>query len=694
MTARQLKDLVAPPGVAPESWQSRAPDWLYTSNKPAVGPSDDLTRVLALPRRPVLNFDSDRARALVELITTRYRRERTEQCSCRTIDPDRFKGGVEGCIKVLNKAQAWALYEIGIVQGLQGSISVGYGKTILDLLAPLALADAWVAEHQRKGIEVNRSSYTVLLLVPTGLQKQLAKEYDLLSQHFRVPSLIFHTLPIHKSVQGEPTLHVYPYSKLSRPEATTFFKVLKPHAVIADESHSLGDTSSVRTNRFLTYMGESGAGFANWTGTLTGDGLEDYAHLTAFALKQRSPLPLDPVIVREWASAIDPVKGDDWTAPPGALLDGLIKTGCQVSGEHVYKGFSRRLSESLGFVTVTTPPIDCGIEIYERHINLPATEAGDRVPNTPKEDDRAPGGLWPGIADCLASVRNGVRPDGEELLESFAIARCLRELASGFFYRWIFPRGEPESLIAKWREDRKKYRKEVREQFSSRQEYMDSPYLCQLAAMRHHGDIAKGGIVEIIDDETGEKKTVDTSHLPEWESVYWPAWRDIKDLVKPSTEPVWIDDFLALDSVEWAKEHLGIVWYDHAAFGRRVAQLGKLQIFGGGPEALDRLVRERGDRSIVLSIKAHGTGRDGLQRLFNKQLVANPLSSAKGWEQVIGRIHRIGQLQTSTLTWFYRHTAELRSHVDTALSKALYIEGTLGAAQKLRLGFVMNELPR
>lgn len=707
-----LSDMVAKPGHAPREWQSKAPDHLYTGHKPAVQNSPDLARVLALPRRPQLDLDSDRARRLVELMTRRYARPRTTPCRCAEIDPDRFKNGNVGCIRCLNAAQAWALYEIGIVQGCEGPIGVGHGKTILDLLAPLALADAWVAENQRRGVTVDASKYVVLLLVPPGLQKQLDREYQLLSQHFRVPSIVFHALPIPPRLcDGEATLHVYPYSKLSRPEATTFFRTLRPHAVIADEAHHLGDPDAVRTGRFIGYMEATfEARLCNWTGSLTDSSIEDYAHLCKYALKTRSPLPLDPEVVKEWASALDPGESDEeggWAADPGELLEGLVRTGCQLEGEHVYVGFHRRLVETLGVVAVTSPAVDCGVEIYERTPVVDGStdhDEEDHVPNTPREDPRAPevegrpAGYWPGIRDCLDMVRGGVRPDGEELLEAFPKARCARELASGFFYRWIFPRGEPESLIKRWREARKHYRREVREQMASREEHMDSPYLCQLAAMRYHGDIPRGGVQEILDEESGEVRVVDTTHLPLWASKHWPAWRDVRDLVEPAQEPVWVDEYLARDAVEWAREHTGIVWYDHAAFGHMVAKLGNIPIFGGGDDALDRLVGnkdkrikgEDGSRSIVLSIKAHGTGRDGLQRLFWEQLVANPLASAQGWEQLLGRLHRIGQGKPETRTWFYRHTWELQKHVDRALAKALYVESTIGASQKLRMGFKLD----
>jgi hypothetical protein len=106
--------------------------------------------------------------------------------------------------------------------------------------------------------------------------------------------------------------------------------------------------------------------------------------------------------------------------------------------------------------------------------------------------------------------------------------------------------------------------------------------------------------------------------------------------------------------------------------------------------AESRLRAEKGDRSIVASIKAHGTGRDGLQYIFSKNLVANPPSSGATWEQLLGRTHRVGQRSDEVEVWTYRHTPELRECLDDAIGQARYIHATLGLEQKLltaSLGF-------
>jgi hypothetical protein len=48
----------------------------------------------------------------------------------------------------------------------------------------------------------------------------------------------------------------------------------------------------------------------------------------------------------------------------------------------------------------------------------------------------------------------------------------------------------------------------------------------------------------------------------------------------------------------------------------------------------------------------------------------------------LGRLHRQGQ-ERDVVTLFYRHTAEMASYVDQALSRAAYVQATLGTQQKI-----------
>jgi hypothetical protein len=307
-----------------------------------------------------------------------------------------------------------------------------------------------------------------------------------------------------------------------------------------------------------------------------------------------------------------------------------------------------------------------------------------------------------------------LRPDGEELVDPMSISRVCRELACGFFYRWKFPpiNGVPQRKdhIDAWHAARKAWMKELRDKLKDRQEHLDSPLLCARAAARAWGfEPAHEHLEDMPGTEADGAARADVieraGRLPMWRAKTYPAWRAIRNTVVYEPEAIRLNqrdvmrewyyveeaDYLARDAANWGRSNLGIVWYDKREFGTWVAELSGLPLHGGGPGAGQRIAKETGETSIICSIPSHGTGRDGLQKIFYRQLVANPPGSATMWEQMLGRLHRIGQKQPIVYAEFYRHTPELRRHVDKALRRALYVQNTLGAAQKLRTGFKLAE---
>lgn len=623
---------VAPRNVGIRPHQAENP-WGY---KPPVGNSDDLQRILALPRREQELDGTPRAEAIIDRITARYAKN-TKSCSCKQIDPDRE------CLTRLRLVQAMALREIAICGGLFGPIGVGHGKTLIDLLAPLALA------------EYNKEIKTTVLLVPASLVTQLIGDYEFVGQHFHMPSIVFHGNPYSAVVSGAPVVHVVPYSRLCRPEATAWLEGhLKPQAIVADECHKLRNIKTATGHRVSDWMeNHEETLFVGMSGSVTSKTPKDYDHLARWALRGGSPLPLDPIITDDWCRAIS---SKDNPAPGGPLLQ-----LCNPD-ETLVSGYRRRLAETLGVVTTTAPAIDVTLNI----------DARDAPP------------IPAAVMAALNSVRDFVRPDGEELMDALAVGKAAREVACGFYYKWIFPKHvfpRDEALIEDWREARKEYHKEVRSFLKhNAQQHLDSPKLCQNAAERAWGDrpALKG--------------------LPCWKANAWPEYRDVKHRVQYESEPVRIDDFLVRDAIAWAEENRGIVWSEHAAFSDWMVELteGELPYYGGGKNGGGLLgekgnVLERGDRSLILSIKAHGTGRNGLQNILHNQLIVM-LPSGQGCEQVLGRLHRIGQKAPAVNTWFYTHTKEMAKHINDALRDALYVEGTLGAVQKLRVGFKVDSV--
>ncbi len=583
-------------------------------SKPAVEGSEDLTRILAIPRRAIVDLDgSAQALALIEYMTNKLTLG-PKDCVCRS----KFN---RPCITRLKAAQAWALFEAPLVQGLLGCVGVGcfvYNTRITTDLGQVSIGDIveknvgtlalsyntgtdcfewkkivrrlrkpgygilvrlnheqgsficteahkiWVigqgyveASNLRAGnrliylnesglkiesvvmtldvlgsggaenavydleiegnhnyaannVIVSNSGKTMLnvltpmvmpdckhavLLIPPGLREQLKAEYLMLREHFKVPTMIMDDKFVTAPITGAPVLHVVPYSKFNRPESTALLAMLNPDLIIADECHKLRYRNTSTTSRVLRRFVENpSTRFCGWSGTITGKSIRDFAHISAIALRESSPLPLDPATVEEWTVAIDP---SDWPADAGAL-----KQLCD-PGEEMYSGFHRRLVETMGVVATKAGSIDASINITQR---IP--------PPMPQR-----------LRDILNNIREQEkRPDGEELVDILAIEKCARELACGFFYRWVFPHGEPESLIKEWFAARKTWGKELREQLKSRKEHMDSPKLCANAAKRaYQGDFG------------GEPYRGD---LPTWAADSWKPWAAIKDKVYHESEVV------------------------------------------------------------------------------------------------------------------------------------------------------------
>lgn len=616
--------------------------WGY---RPPVITTPDVDRVLALPRRALELDGTERAEAIIDSMTTRFARPAGWRCQCAALYPQRHAD--EGCITRLRLVQALALREISICGGLLGPIGTGHGKTVLDLLAPLAF--------QAVGIDLS------VLFVPPKLVDQLVEDYEYIGQHFWMPQIVFHGHPFANTTQkmhntvilkaDAPVVHVVPYSRICLPGATDWLEQrLKPQAIIADEVHRLRNITTTSTGRRVDRYMEAHpeTRFAGWSGSITSKQLADMDHLAKWALRGASPLPLKKEVTSEWAGAVQP---SDNPADPGPLLK------LCAPGEHIVDAFRRRFLETLGVVSTATPSVDCEVTIEELE-----------APPMP-----------PAVLEALQGVRDGVRPDGEELEDSLRIAATVREVACGFYYRWIFPKCEfprDEALVEEWREARAEFFREVRNKLKTAEEHLDSPKLVTNAAKRFHGDMSR------------DKK------LPEWQSHAWPRWRAAMNTVYYESDPVLIDDYLIQAVARWAKENVGVIWYEHAAFGHWIAEAAQLPLFGGGKDARERLLGnpkkqipgEDGSRSVICSIKSLGTGTNGMQHRWSRAFFPAPMSSPDAWEQGIARLVRIGQPAPIVRNEYFAHTDELKKAFQSALLASQYVEGILGARTHLVRG--------
>lgn len=650
-------NIVASKLVAPGNGQVMHNAWGY---KQPVSYSSEMRRVLGLDRRALELDGTERAETIIDMAMELYARPVVpgRRCRCAELDPDRFRE--EGCIERFRLPQAQALREIAICGGLLGPIGVGHGKTLIDLLAALAFR------------RYDKSINDIVLLVPPGLAAQLEGDYVYYGQHFKMPQIVFHGIDYENRLikmdtrvpleRGAPCVHVVTYTRISRPESTVWLEQeLKPQAIVADECHKLRSAGLAKNkgatgSRMWRYMEEIAPStkFVGLSGSMTAKKIQDYWHLAKWALRGGSPLPVVEGVVDEWGTALNP---SDNPADPGRLME-----LCE-SGEHLYAGFKRRVAETVGVVTTATPSVDVALTLEER-----------KAPPLP-----------PLVVKYLKELKGGedgawVRPDGEELLTALEASACAMQIAFGFYYRHIYPRCEfprDEQLVADFRAARRAYFREVRQKLKDPEEHMDSPRLVMNAAERHYCMRPK-------------KKG-----LPEWASKTFPAWSKLRGQVYFESEAVCFDDYIVRDAVAWGREHRGVIWYEHDAVGDWIAEISAktgaaLPKYGGGKLAKEMMLGnpkkgirgEDGSRSIICSVKAHGTGTNGLQHRFHDALLLHITPDPNLVEQTLGRLHRPGQNNDVT-TSFYRHTPEIRQHLEDALAAAYYVEGTGFGAQKI-----------
>jgi hypothetical protein len=597
--------------------------WDRVGGKPPVLPSADLSRVIALPFR---ELDPTKRPAEADALEARLRasKEQASACKCRQFG--------RPCPTSLLPVQAHALLEAPKAGGLVGGIGVGHGKTLIDLLLPMAMG-----------------SKVAVLLIPANLKAQLLdKDWHYYGAHWNLPNLAGGQW----FVAGKPVLHVITYNALSSQKASDLLAQYRPDLIIADEAHNLADPKSARTIRFLRYIRANPSVRGCYlSGTLTKRSITDWAHLAEHALKENSPLPLHPPTLANWATALDPSEN---AAPPGAL-ERLIPPGPRdpavTPTDLVRDGFRRRRNGTLGVVATSELSVGASLVIRERKLSTP-----------------------PEVRGYISQAHGGVRPDGEEFVEALQIRECAWQLASGFYHRWRFPQvfdadgqvitddGERAKVIADWYAKRGEWNRELREKLKRPKEHLDSPGLLTKAALRAYR-AARGLPYE-------EDK-------PRWNAAAFADWYAVHKLVTHVTQAVWVDDFLVKDAAKWIGESKkpGIVWVEFPELGERIAKAAGVPFYGGGPQASAEIIQETGKRSIVASIPAHHAGKN--LQMFCRNLVVHPQGAAVT-EQLIGRTHRAGTRFDEIDVDVYLHTDDLHDAFAKARDVARFIQLTEG----------------
>lgn len=496
--------------------------------------------------------------------------------------------------KTLLAIQAVALFELSKMNGLLGPIPVGGGKTLISLLAPI------VTGAKRP-----------LVLMPASLIEKTKKERDEYAKDFYVP---YH-------------IHFQSYESLGRVSNDTYLTDLKPDLIVADEAHKVKNPKAAVTRRLKRYMkANPETVFAPLSGTIVNRSLLDVAHLSHWALDEKSPLPIKVSDLLDWAACVDHFTNRQ-RPKPGALT--YFSNGSNRI-EDVRKGVRDRIVESPGVVSFAGDTADCSLQI--NRVTFPA----------PKE-----------IQSAIKNLRDTWEtPDEWPLMCALDIMRHASELALGFFYRWN-PRPPDD-----WLRARKAWASFVREVIS-RSRTLDSPHAVALAC-------TQGKLDDTIYNE----------------------WRLIRDTFVPNQEAVWVSDYAIKECVKWINKHeSGIVFTSHVEFGEVLSRVSGRPYYGRQGKTKEGEYIEDGDGVVIASSQSNREGRN-LQK-WNRALVVNPDSTGKTWEQLMGRLHRTGQQADEVIFDVFSLCSEHERAWNEAKSKADMIERTIGNKQKLNYADVV-----
>jgi hypothetical protein len=441
-----------------------------------------------------------------------------------------------------------------------------------------------------------------------------------------------------------PFITIKTYEWLGTRNAKTYLTDTHPDVIVCDEGHRIRNLKAARTRVVKRYAEARHVSFVIVSGTLIDKRLNDFAHLSRWALKEGSPVPRKYNTIAHWGGAVD----HDASIPPGVL-----GAWCDAN-ESVREAYQRRVVSTPGVVATDQGLVGVALNGFAWRTPIP-----------------------PVLVEALDTLRKTwTLPDGYTVTDPLEYYRKARQLTLGVYYRW---REQPPEA---WREARLDWGRVVRHACRYLQGPTGLPF-----------DSEKDVALAIVNGHL-DKDIVAAEFRLNTKQTY-EHWRDWRPRFIPNIEHVWVTDDVIKQLIEFASVEPTLVWVEPqsggVAVGLRMHALG-LPYYGAKqctPEGKHILDADP-TRSMALSIEACGEGLD-LQP-WQRTLVSAPVPNANKWEQFLGRNHRSGQ----TADEIDVYVAQLAAHHEEswvkALHHAMFLREMTGQQQRL-LQMTLVDLP-
>ena len=567
--------------------------------------------------------------------------------------------------------QVGAVLAYDLYGGLFAPIGVGWGKTLITLM---------VANRAFNRKEADR----ILLLVPSQVYHQLThtdipwarKRVDL-----RVPFLLMGGKSKQERMamasSGKRGCYVMPYSLLSAKDAHDVLQGIEPELVILDEAHWVKNADAARTKRVMGYISQRQPKLVALSGTITSKSIRDYHHLISNALREYSPLPMDPALATNWSFVLD-ADAEPSEAQVGHIVPLINWARKHYPSERLPIGipgfrqaYKMRLRSSPG--VVSTGDLEIGVSLIIENIPVP-----NHTTN--------PG--WKTLSELIKQVEElWITPSGDEIDYGFHKWRYLFELSSGFYYKQRWP--TPAELVSKG----KLSAREAEAYLVAAQEHHEAlqTYHRELRRWLQYQSKPKLDTPFLVgaDMHTNGAKNVGNSLYEVWHEA---KELEFDDMPQRISEPVRICDYKIEHALQWAREHPkgGLIWFHHDDLGRWVADRLKEEginaiwcpadsVRKGSNAVVENPANA--DKILIASIGGHCTGKN-LQHFQDQLFLQFPRESARA-EQAIGRTHRNGQRADEIVVHTMNTILFDHLNLSACLVDALYIQQTTGTRQKL-----------